>query len=203
MKSTLKYICLLFVVLISCNKKIVNKENDKLMMDKSIESEILELIIPHHDNLEWLIDVVDNINENKDKVFRNNSYIFRNKDLNFESAELKTHLINDHLQDEQYWIPLKDIDTNHKIWHWLSVFVGNYNIPDMRNHLTNEIYGNSNFDNNVSDLSNLFTKTEYLIYQVEFYSDQSIGILKKSDFDKFVQLAKKLNLNVIELKDDK
>ena len=171
-------------------------------MENSTESKLLELIIPHQHNLDWLTNVVDNIEENQDKVFRNGKYIYRDKNLNPESTQLKVHLINDHLQDEQYWIPIKDLDTNHKIWHWLSVFVGNYNIADMRNHLSSEIYDNPEFNKNIDDLSTLFDKTEYLIYQVQFETSKSIGILKKSDFKRFAQLANQLDMNVKELKRD-
>ncbi|MDF1697817.1 MAG: hypothetical protein P1U56_18360 [Saprospiraceae bacterium] len=108
--------------------------------------------------------------------------------------------LHDHLQDEQYWIPFQDLDTNHKIWHWLSVFVGNYSIPNMRIHLTNEIYDNPNFNKDINRLSTLFEKTEYLIYQVNFEADKSIGILKKTDFKKFVYLANMLHMDIKELK---
>ena len=195
-----KYLLLLIIVSNSCNRKIVTED---INMEISTETQLLTMVIPHQDNLEWITNIINDIRNNEDKIFRDGDYIYRdNKDLSLDSEELKENLINDHLQDYQYWVPIKDLDTNHKIWHWLSVFVGNYNIPDMRNHLTSEIYDNPNFDRNIGELSNLFQKTDHLIYEINYKSDRSIGILKKSDFPKFVQLASHLNMKVRELKKD-
>lgn len=137
-------------------------------------------------------------------LFENGTYYYaHNRDgLKPDNPQLIRFVVYDILVSDQYLIPIQDIINKEYLWHWLSVFVGNNNVLNIRHKLTDTIY-NDNYIFDVGRASLIFSETDHLIYLIDFIGEPAIGILKKTDFETVSQLCKKLDIKYYELNGQK
>jgi hypothetical protein len=169
--------------------------------DRADYMSYVNLLIPHSEMNSFFIKTVDSVFSEPANYFEDGKYKFGNRDdLRPTSEVLIDFVLYDLIEGEQYLIPINQIKDKEILWHWLSVFVGNNGIPNVRQHLTDEIYDNRHYIFDIEKSSLLFKDSEYLIFSIDMIGIKCMGTIKRINFTQLELICKKLNYKLKELK---
>ncbi|SDF60679.1 hypothetical protein [Cellulophaga baltica] len=171
-------------------------------VNSDLYKEFIDITIPHSDYNSYLKKEIDLVNELPEHFFENGNYKYENRPnlLKQDRINLAKSVLFDLMASNQYIVSSKEIKDKEFLWHWLSVFVGNNDIPNIRQYLTNELYDNPNYIFEIDKASNLFKESDFLIYGIFYNEDKYIGTVRKSDFQRLMMISQELGIQLRELK---
>ena len=180
------------------NEKIVRLEK----IDEKLFGEFIDITVSSSSYNAYLKKEIDLVNNTPEYFFDNDSYKYENRPklIKEDKSNLAKSVLFDLMAADQYLISWDSINDKEILWHWLGVFVGNNNIPNIRRHLTDELYHNSNYVFRIDKSSALFESSNFLIYGVFFGEEKYIGTIRKSDMPKLSLISEKLGIQLRELK---
>lgn len=172
------------------------------LINLELYKELIDITIPHSHYNSHLKKEIVLVNNSPEHFFENNNYKYENRPslVQQDKINLAKSVLLDLMASNQYIVSYKEIKDKEFLWHWLSVFVGNNDIPNIRQHLTNELYDNPNYVFEIDKSSNLFEQTDFLIYGIIYNEEKYIGTIRKSNLQRLLMVSKKLGIQIRELK---
>ncbi len=165
-----------------------------------------DIIVPHETEIIYLKSRIENgRSRNPSMIFEDGFGACRfrdNRNLTAHNPTFLKYALYDNLQDFDYLTNLTRITSHEILWHVLSVYVGNYDIANMRNHLTAELSDNPHYTFNLTHVSYLFDATQYCVFSASLGPGQSLGLVRKSMLPQLILCGHKIGYEIRELRND-
>lgn len=162
---------------------------------------LIDSIVYTEDYNSYFKSIVKNGLNNRESLFNDGEFIFSFYNQKIKNIEKLTNfeLLKIALQNEfiglNYLVSFSKITDKEILWHYLSVFVGDNNIPNIRQNLTNEIYDNPNYIFDIENSNSFFKESNFSIVCLEFEKNtKSLGCVKKDKLEQLKQSATKLDI---------
>lgn len=165
---------------------------------------LIDSIIYAEDYNSYYKSIVKNGLNNRESFFENGEfkYAFHNHKIdNIEhltNIELLKIAIQNDLIGMNYLVPFYKINDKENLWHYLSVFAADNDIPNIKQNLTNEIYENPNYIFKIENANSFFIESDFVIVCIELQKNtKTLTCVKKEKFKQLKESSKKLNIPLI------
>jgi len=162
----------------------------------SVLYNLIDLIVPFEKANRGYKAELKHLEGNPDYFFEDDHYKYNNRPQlrKNDQSELGKYVFYDLLSGDQFFIPIKTITDKEKLWHWLSVFVGNNGLGYLRQNITDMIYDVS-FVFEISKANEVFNGSGYCLYYVILNSDDiAIGLIEEKNLNFLIIEGNKLGI---------
>ncbi len=161
---------------------------------------VLDLIIPHQDERDFMKETLLKLTNDKDSAFENGKYRFGYMDsershLDKKSKNLDTYVFYD-LITESYLQLTRKINNQDDLWSKISVLLINYDCNHLRPQLDFQIYDNNDVEYSIDNANSIFDTDDYVIYSLTIKSDSAIGLISRDSFNLIRELLKDTELMI-------
>lgn len=155
---------------------------------------LIDLIVIYPEDNDFYKGELALVETNPAHFFENDNYRYEYRPLleKEKVEDLAKFVFYDSLIGSHYFVPLKNIKDKEVLWHWLSVFVGKYDLNYLRQKITDTIY-DDNYYFDLIKASVIFEDSGYCLCYL-MLEEKCIGLIEESKIDRIAEIGKDIGI---------